>query len=145
MKTIEDEIAEAKSDAITLNFAQWQQQERLAGRPFDHSSWIKKRDAVLFNQKWRNSQARESRLKNLEGLKLARQQENEDALNQELLPQKQAIMRSWLASNFGKTESDFNESAWPHLRANLLVERDESARQNEMDAARLRSRGAYSF
>ena len=52
------------------------------------------------------------------------------ALDIELEPRKEVLLRQWLADHPGKTSTDFDRSAWPHLRANLIVER----RQTQFEA-----------
>ena len=52
-------------------------------------------------------------------------------------------MREWLANHSGKTEKDFHAQAWPHLRLNVIAERERQ--QGEAIKAGLRWTGRYSL
>ncbi len=95
------------------------------------------------NRKIENDRVRSAYLAKLELEQAARRAGDEAQLEQELSPERERLKRSWLADHPGKSEKDFMSVAWPHLRLNLIEERDR--RQVEATKAALLSTGKYSF
>ena len=83
-----------------------------------------------------NSAARRSYLDGLAKQRADQQKAADAAIDREIEPQKQMLKRQWLADHPGKSESDFERSAWPLLRENLVAERDENIRQATLAATR---------
>jgi len=87
-----------------------------------------------------NSESRRRYEASLESAKAAKQCEHDAELDQELEPQKQTLMREWLANSPGKTEADFNKIAWPRLRTNLLEQKKNESFNAEINAGALSGR-----
>jgi len=94
-------------------------------------------------RKRRNDAARGRYLAKLDAERAERRAAAETRLEEEIAPERERLKRSWLADHSGKTEKDFMAVAWPHLRLNLIEERD--WRQVEVNKAALLSTGKYSF
>jgi hypothetical protein len=117
---------------IRLDFTAWSARERRAGKPHDHASWQSVRDAAIFDSKWENAKARSEYLATLAEKKAVEERKHQREIDAELLPQKQRLMRQWLADNPTFTEADFETKAWIHLRQNLIEERTDAARAAEL-------------
>lgn len=89
-----------------------------------------------------NAETRRKYLAGLEADKAEKAKLTDIELDVELEPRKQVLMRDWLANQPGKTSTDFEKTAWPHLRENLIEERSELARQNTIAEARASGRYA---
>ena len=90
----------------------------------DHDLWQTERDNVLSRQRFDNAIAKRDYLAKLEAEKENKRKLDELALDNELEPQKQRLMREWLANNPSFTETDFEKKAWQHLRMNLVEQRN---------------------
>ena len=88
-----------------------------------------------------NDEARQRYLATLEAKKAALRAVHQAALEQEIAPERERVMHEWLANHAGKTEADFMRAAWPHLRANVLAEREQ--RIAAANRAELLSRHSY--
>ncbi len=93
-------------------------------------------------RKRQNDAARAAWLAKLENEKAERRAADEAKLEEALTPERTRLMREWLA-NTGKTEKDFMRDAWPHLRVNVIEERERAI--GESIKKRLRASGQYSF
>ncbi len=131
-KEIQQQIDKAEQDAITLDYTKWSFQQRQAKRPTDHNLWQQERDRVLARQRFDNAAAGRKYRASLETAKAEKQREHDAQIDSELEPQKQTLMREWLANHPGKTKDDFNKSAWIHLRQNLVEQRNNDVMNAEM-------------
>ncbi len=97
----------------------------------------------LEEQQRENARIRERYLKGLDDERAAKRAEHDAEIEASLAADKARAMRSWLAANPGRTEADFERLAWPHLKANLLEERQRQV--FEATKAAMRASGKYSF
>ncbi len=132
---LQQAVAQAEQDAITLDYAKWSFQQVRAKRPNDHELWQQERDHLLARQQSDNAELRRKRLDGLEAAKAERQREYDAEIDRELEPTKQTLMRGWLANNPNFTESDFEKKAWVHLRQNLIEQRKTDALNAEIKSA----------
>jgi hypothetical protein len=86
-------------------------------------------------------EARQRHLAKLEAERAALRAAHQAELEREIAPERERAMRSWLADHAGKTEQDFTRDAWPHLRLNVLAEREQ--RIAEANRAELLARHSY--
>lgn len=142
-KEIREQNAKAAQDAITLDYSKWSDQMRRAGLPTDHNLWKQECNRVLARQQSDNSEAGRKYRASLEAAKAEKQREHDARIDRELEPQKQMLMREWLANNPTFTATDFEQKAWAHLRQNLIEQRKVDA-INAQTKAHLAS-GRYSF
>jgi monoamine oxidase len=142
-KELEQSIAQAEQDAITLDFTKWSDQQRRANLPADHNSWLAVEAETLARQQSDNAEVRRKYLAKLEAAKAEKRREYDAELDRELEPQKQRLMREWLANNPNFTATDFEKKAWIHLRKNLVEERKTEAFNANIEAAR--ASGRYSL
>jgi hypothetical protein len=126
---IREQNAKAEQDAITLDYSKWSDQRRRAELPTDHSLWQQERDKVLARQQSDNYKAGLKYQATLEAANAEKQREHDARIDRELEPQKQILMREWLANHSYQTEADFEEKAWQHLRQNLIEQRAQTIRQ----------------
>lgn len=119
-KEIQEQNNRAEQDIITLDYAKWSFQQRRLKRSDDHNLWQQERDCVIDRQRSDNAKSRAGYLQDLEDKKRAKQRADDAKTDRQLEPQKQTLMREWLANNPDKTPEDFNKSAWLHLRQNLI-------------------------
>jgi hypothetical protein len=138
---INESIAQGEQDAITLDFAKWSFQQLRANLPNDHNLWQIERDRTFRRQQSENSELRRKHLAKLDEEKAERQRERDAEIDLELLPQKETLMRDWLANNPYLTAQDFESRAWVHLRENLLKQRENDSVNAELQ----RLAGRYSF
>lgn len=117
---------------IALDYTAWSFERRRRGLSTDHDLWQKERDYVMREQFTTNAETRRKYLAELEEKKAVRARQHEHEIDAELLPTKLRLKRQWLANNPTFTESDFEAKAWIHLRANLVEERAEAARDAEL-------------
>lgn len=127
-------------DNITLDYSKWSFQQRQAKRPADHNLWQQERDRVLARQKADNDEAGRKYRASLETAKAEKQREHDARIDRELEPQKQKLKREWLANNPNFTETDFEEKAWRHLRANLIEQRNADSINAEIQKHRASGR-----
>jgi hypothetical protein len=120
---LKQSIAMAQQDAETLDYSKWADRQRQSKLPTNHDLWQRERDNVLARQQSDNAESRRKYLASLESARKAKKAETDAELDQQLEPQKQMLMREWLANHPDKTTDDFNKSAWIHLRENLVEQR----------------------
>lgn len=126
-KEIQDEINKAEQDAITLDYSKWSYQQRRAKLSTDHNLWQQQRDRVLARQQSDNAEAGRRYRATLEAVKAEKQGEHDARVDRQIEPQKQTLMREWLANNPTFTATDFEQKAWQHLRANLIEQSNADA------------------
>lgn len=119
--------------------AKSEQQHRIA----NHDAEQEKQARYQQMRDQRNAETRKQYLGGLEARKVEEAKLRNLEIDAELQPRKQFLQREWLANQPGKTSIDFEKAAWPHLRENLIVERDELARQATI--AEGRASGLYSL
>jgi hypothetical protein len=119
-KEMQDDVNQARQDAVTLDYSKWSDQQRRAKLSTDHDLWQQQRDRVLARRQSENAEAGRKYRESLEAAKTERQREREAQIDRELEPQKQMLMREWLANNPTLTANDFEKKAWQHLRTNLI-------------------------
>ncbi len=88
-----------------------------------------------------NDEARQRHLAKLDAEKAARRAAHQAEIEREIAPERERVMHEWLANHVGKTERDFMRDAWPHLRLNVLAEREQ--RIAAANRAALLSRHSY--
>jgi flagellar biosynthesis GTPase FlhF len=88
-----------------------------------------------------NEELREERKAKIAADKKEHQKKVDAEWELALASDKQRLMREWLANNVGKNAADFELRAWPHLRLNLIEDRQRQA--DEQHAALLRATGNY--
>jgi hypothetical protein len=140
---IKQQIAQVEQDEITLNYSKWSEQRRRAELPTDHNLWQQQRDAVLRRQQSDNAEAGRRHRATLEAAKADKQREHDAEIDRELEPQKQRLMREWLANNPSLTATDFEKKAWQHLRTNLIERRSADSINAEIE--RHTATGRYSL
>jgi monoamine oxidase len=140
---LDNEIYQSQQDVVTLDYAKWSFQQRQSKLPTSHELWQQERDRTLARQQSANAEARARYLNKLDDERAAKQSEYDAEIDRELEPQKQRLMREWLANNPTFTASDFEKKAWIYLRQNLMEKRDSDA----MEATRrgLLESGRYSL
>ena len=111
-------------------------------RILDHDAEQQKQARYQELRDIKNAETRSKYLAGLEADKAEKAKLADIELDIELEPRKQVLMRDWLANQPGKTSIDFEKIAWPHLRENLIVERDELARQATIAEGRASGRYA---
>ncbi|MDQ3255395.1 MAG: hypothetical protein M3R15_16095 [Acidobacteriota bacterium] len=94
-------------------------------------------------RKRQNDAARSRYLASLEAERAERRAATEAKLEAEIGPERERAMRDWLANHVDNSEKDFLTKAWPHLRKNVLAERERQ--QYEREVAAVRATGKYSF
>jgi hypothetical protein len=129
---LKQSIAMAQQDATTLDYSKWCEQRRQAKLSTDHREWQKERDHTLARQQSDNAGTKRRYLDKLDDDRKAKKAETDAELDRQLEPQKQTLMREWLANHPDKTTDDFNKSAWIHLRENLVEQRKAAAVNAEM-------------
>lgn len=132
---LQQSVAQAEQDATTLNYAKWSFQQVRAKRPNDHELWQQQRDAVLARQQSDNAETRRKYLAGLEAAKAEKQRESDAEIDRQLEPQKQTLMREWLANHPNETANDFEKKAWIHLRQNLIEQRKTESLNAEIKSA----------
>jgi hypothetical protein len=140
---LKQSITQAEQDNITLDFTKWSFQQRQAKLPSSHELWQQEHDAVLARQQAENTELRQRYLAKLQAAKAEKQREYDAELDRELEPQKQRLMREWLANNPNFTATDFDKKAWIHLRQNLIAQRQSESLQAELQSQL--STGRYSL
>ncbi len=111
-------------------------------RIIDHEAEQEKQAHYQQMRDQRNAETRKQYLGGLEARKVEEAKLRNLEIDAELQPRKQFLQREWLANQPGKTSIDFEKAAWPHLRENLIVERDELARQATIAEGRASGRYA---
>ena len=129
-KEIQEQNNQVEQDIITLDYTKWSFQQRQANRADDHGLWQRERDRVLDRQRNENVEARRKYNAQLEAAKTEKRRETDAETDRQLEPQKQILMREWIANHPGKTKDDFDKTAWLHLRQNLI----EQSRADALDA-----------
>ncbi len=129
---LKQSIAMAQQDATTLDYSKWCEQRRQAKLSTDHPLWLTERDNVLARQQSDNAESRRKYLANLESARKAKKAETDAELDRQLEPQKQMLMREWLANNPNFSASDFEKKAWIYLRENLIEQRKAGAVNAEL-------------
>jgi monoamine oxidase len=129
------QIAQFEQDEITLNYSKWSEQKRHANLPTDHYLWQTERDRTLARQRSDNAEAGRKYRAKLEAAKAEKRREYDAEIDRELEPQKQRLMREWLANNPNFTATDFEKKAWQHLRTNLIEQRKTEAVNAEIQSA----------
>jgi hypothetical protein len=140
---IKQQIDRAMQDAITLDYSKWATQQRQAKLSDNHDLWQIERDRTLARQQSDNNEARRKHLASLDAAKAEKRRESDAETDRRLEPQKQTLMREWLANHPDKTAEDFNKSAWIHLRENLIGQ--EKANALDADIKAQLSTGRYSL
>jgi hypothetical protein len=140
---LKQQIAQAEQDAITLDYVKWSFQQRQLKLPTDHFLWEIERDRTLARQRADNATARAKHLDGLTAAKADKKREYDAEIDRELAPQKQQLMRQWLANNPTQTPADFEKKAWIHLRENLVEQR--GADNSAATRRQLQASGRYSF
>lgn len=74
-----------------------------------------------------NAATRKQYLAGLESQKAEKRKLQDIEIDRILEPQKVILRNEWLANHPGKASTDFDKAAWPHLRANLVAEREAEA------------------
>jgi predicted RecB family nuclease len=115
-----------------MNKIEMERRQRIA----DHKQWQLDQQREQTRRELDNAETRRKYLAGLEAEKAEKAKLADIALDIELEPQKQMALRQWLADHPGKTSTDFDKSAWPYLRENLIAERAESERQATIAEAR---------
>ncbi len=118
-------------------------QQRLAAERREIAEREAEEATQLERQARANAEARARYLAKLDAEKAERHAANEAKLEAEIAPERGRAMREWLANHAGKTERDFMAQAWPHLRLNVIAERERQ--QGERVKAGLRATGRYSL
>ena len=134
---------QSAQDAITLDYAKWSFQQIQAKRSNDHELWEQERDKVLTRQHYDNEAAKSRHLESLEATRADRTRERNGEIDRHLEPQKQKLMREWLANNPNETPAGFEKKAWLHLRQNLVEKAENDAMQATTND--LRATGKYSL
>lgn len=88
-----------------------------------------------------NASLRERRLAKLEAMEKAQQAEREAKREAALAADKERERRRWLIEHPDHTTADFEQRAWPHLRAALLHAQEEAEREHLRE--HLQATGAY--
>ncbi len=140
---IQIQNAQNAQDIITLDYPKWSFQQRRANRSDDHGLWQQERDRVLSRQQIDNQSAKSSYLADLEAKRADKRAEHEAELDRQLEPQKQTMMRDWMANHPGKTAADFEKDAWTHLRQNLVEQRESEMTRATIESER--ASGRYSL
>jgi hypothetical protein len=107
----------------------------------EREQWERQQAADLDAARAQNQKARDAYLKGLEDEKTEKAARDLAALDAELAPDRTRLQREWLAINTGKTEQDFLRHAWPHLRANLVEQREHDHEQELYE--RTKASGLY--
>jgi hypothetical protein len=126
----DDPIEQRQREALAAMRVEREERERIAAR----------------EQAERDRSNAEVRRQYLAGLDAKRAEEHaraESAVEEQIAPERARAMREWLANNAGKTERDFMIFAWPHLRLNVIAERQRA--DAEALKAKLRASGRYQF
>jgi hypothetical protein len=142
-KEIQQQVAQAEQDNITLDFSKWSFQQSQAKLDNSHSLWLVEKERVLAHQRADNAEIRRKYLAGLEEKKAAKQREDDAAIDAELANEKRRLQNEWLANNPSFTADDFERKAWVLLRENLLEERRTAALNAEIEACR--ASGRYSL
>jgi septum formation inhibitor MinC len=140
---IKQSMAQIEQDNINLDYSKWSFEQRRANLPNDHNLWQQVRDRTLARQKSDNAEAGRKYRATLEAAKAEKQREYDAEIDRELEPQKQRLMREWLANNPNFTATDFEKKAWHLLKANLIEQR--TARIFENDIRQMQETGRYSL
>jgi septum formation inhibitor MinC len=140
---IKQKIAQSEQDSITLDYSKWSAQRLKAKLPNDHRLWQQQRDRVLARQQSDNAAAGRKYRASLEAEKAEKRREKDAEIDRELEPQKQRLMREWLANNPDQTAADFEKKAW-HLLKENLIERAK-AEAFEAESKRQSASGRYSL
>ncbi len=72
-----------------------------------------------------DAEARTAYLAKLDAERAARRAAHQAEIEREIAPERERVMHEWLAAHPGRTEAGFTRDAWPHLRLNVLVEREQ--------------------
>lgn len=121
---IQQQIAQAEQDAVTLDYGKWSFQQRQSKLPDNHDLWKQTRDAVLERRQRDNETARHNHLNKLENERKAEQSATAAKIDLELEPTKRRLQNEWLANNPNETAADFEKKAWHLLRENLIEQRN---------------------
>ncbi len=140
-KELEQSIAQAEQDAITLDYSKWSFQRRQAKLSTDHDLWLAVEAETLARQQSENAEVRRKYLAKLEAAKAEKRRESDAELDRELEPQKQRLMRDWLANNPNFTAADFEKKAWHLLKENLI----EQIKAEAFEAEKQRLSSRYSI
>jgi hypothetical protein len=128
------QIAQAQSDATTLDFGKWSFEQRRANLPTDHSLWQQVRDRTLARQQSDNEAARQRHLASLAGDRKAKQAETDAQVEAELQPEKRRLQNEWLANNPTQTAADFNQKVWHLLKENLIEQKNADTMNAEIQS-----------
>lgn len=115
-----------------MNKIEMERRQRIA----DHEQWQLDQQREQTRRELDNAETRRKYLTGLEAEKAEKAKLADIALDIELEPRKQILLREWLAGHPGKTSGDFDSLAWPHLRENLIAEIAESKRRATIAEAR---------
>jgi hypothetical protein len=109
----------------------------------EEAAAAREREAEEQRRREENAQARQRYLDQLQAEREARRQEDAAKIDAELEPVKQREKRRWLADHPDMRARDFEERAWPRLKANILEERREAEQERLKQA--MRASGQYSL
>ena len=132
-----------------LSFEQWKSLRpavRTARQAFEEEIAPRTLDAfsrAAEERRQRESLARVETLVKEEAEKADRLKAQEERLEEALSPERERLMREWIANHPGKTEADFSRFAWPQLRPNVVAEREAHFRREQSE--RILASGQYSF
>jgi hypothetical protein len=133
-KELQQQIDRAMQDAITLDFSKWSAQRIQAKLSTDHNQWQIERDRTLARQQNDNAEVRARHLNKLQTDREAKRADADAQTEIQLQPQKQTLMREWLASNPTQTAADFDKKAWHLLKENLIEQRKTDALDADIKA-----------
>lgn len=129
---------------MNMTFYQQQRAEKFKKeRQAEHAEHLRQQEITAQNSRDENATLRANYLAGLEAAKAEKQAERDAEIDRELQPEKQRLMRQWLANNPSFTESDFEKKAWHLLRQNL-VEQGEADNREAMRSSLLKS-GRYAL
>jgi hypothetical protein len=109
----------------------------------DRAARLKEEARAAEARNFANQEARRAWLASLEEARASKRAEWEAQVEEEIAPERERLQRAWLAAHPGKSEADFFTHSWPHLRQNVIAERERQ--QIEATEARMRASGQYSF
>jgi hypothetical protein len=91
-----------------------------------------------------NAAAVKARLASIEADREAERAAADAIDEQSIAPDKARVMREWLSQDASRTESQFNQKAWPQLRLNILEEKRAAAFEQQKERMRA-NRGRYTL
>ncbi len=140
---IQQQYNQTMQDETTLDYSKWSNRQRQLKLSDDHDLWEQERDRVLSRQRIDNLTAKSRHLASLEAKRANERAAAAADIDRQLEPQKQTLMRDWLANHPGKTAADFEKNAWTLLRQNLVEQRENEIMQATIESQK--ATGRYSL